>query len=100
MCAALDTHVGAINYCECCRWAVGTLVSSTSRKVRADFECGDLAHGFLRIRCEDCAHERVVALSCQLFCPSCMGRRMADTAARLIDEVLPPVPVIPPPHPG
>jgi len=41
-----------------------------------------------------------VALSCQLFCPSCMGRRMVDTAARLIDEVLPRVPVIPPPHPG
>ncbi len=54
-----------------------------------------LAHGFLRVRCEDCAHERVVAFSCQRrsFCPSCMGRRMVDTAARLVEAVLPPVPV-------
>ena len=53
-----------------------------------------LAHGFLRVRCEDCAHERVVAFSCQRrsFCPGCMERRMVDTAARLVEAVLP-VPV-------
>jgi hypothetical protein len=37
----------------------------------------------------------LVALSCKGrgFCPSCAGRRMADTAARLVDSVLPDVPV-------
>jgi hypothetical protein len=30
----------------------------------AFLECGILAHGFLRVRCADCAHEKLVALSC------------------------------------
>ena len=36
-----------------------------------------------------------MAFSCKRrgWCPSCMGRRMVDTAARLVDEVLPQVPV-------
>ena len=56
---------------------------------------GILAHGFLRLRCGYCRESRVVAFSCKRrgFCPSCMGRRMADTAARLTEEVLPKVPV-------
>ena len=65
------------------------------QELRAYLECGILAHGFLRLRCEDCGQSRVVAFSCKKrgFCPSCMGRRMADTAARLVEEVLPRVPV-------
>jgi hypothetical protein len=31
----------------------------------AFLECGILAHGFLRLRCADCAHERLVAFSCK-----------------------------------
>ena len=30
----------------------------------AFLECGILAHGFLRVRCADCAHEKLVAFSC------------------------------------
>ncbi len=54
-------------------------------------ECGRLEHGFLRVRCESCPHERLVAFSCKHrgFCPSCAARRMAETAALLIDDVLP-----------
>jgi len=39
--------------------------------------------------------DRLVAFSCKgrAFCPSCGGRRMADTAAHLVDRVLPEVPV-------
>ena len=39
----------------------------------AFLECGILAHGFLRLRCGDCAHEKLVAFSCKRrgFCPSC-----------------------------
>ena len=65
------------------------------KELRAYLECGILACGFLRARCEDCGESRIVAFSCKKrgFCPSCTGRRMADTAARLTDEVLPKVPV-------
>ncbi len=65
----------------------------------AEFEaylrCGILAHGFLRARCQDCGDSRLVAFSCKRrgFCGSCIGRRMCDTAAHLVDNVLPRVPV-------
>jgi hypothetical protein len=57
--------------------------------------CGVLAHGFARLRCGDCAFERLVPLSCKGrgFCPSCGGRRMTESAARLVNGVLPRVPV-------
>jgi len=57
--------------------------------------CGILAHGFLRLRCAECAHEKLVAFSCKRreFCPSCGARCMAETAAHLVDHVTPPVPV-------
>ena len=63
--------------------------------MRVYLECGILAYGFVRARCEDCGASRAVAFSCKKrgFCPSCCGRRMADTAARLVDDVLPRVPV-------
>ena len=67
--------------------------------VRGEFEafleCGILAHGFLRVRCAECAHEKLVAFSCKRrgFCPSCGARRMAESAAVLVDEVIPQVPV-------
>ena len=61
----------------------------------AFLQCGILAHGFLRLRCADCAHEKLVAFSCKRrgFCPSCGSRRMAETAAHLVDHVIPQVPV-------
>ncbi|MGL6111991.1 MAG: transposase zinc-binding domain-containing protein [Rubrivivax sp.] len=61
----------------------------------AFLECGILAHGFLRLRCGDCGHDKLVALSCKRrgFCPSCGARRMAQTAAHLVDHVIPHVPV-------
>ena len=82
--------------------------------VKAEFdaflECGILAHGFLRLRCTDCSHEKLVAFSCKRrgFCPSCGARRMVEkarhrdvaclarrgcTAAHLVDHVIPRVPV-------
>ena len=63
-------------------------------ELRAYQTCGDLAYGFSRVHCRDCGFDRLPAFSCKGrgFCPSCNGRRMADTAARLVDHVLPPVP--------
>ena len=57
-------------------------------------QCGILAHGFLRLGCDTCHHELLVPCSCKRrgFCPSCAGRRMAQTAAHLIEQVIPWVP--------
>jgi ribosomal protein S27E len=53
--------------------------------------CGRLEHGFLRVRCEQCHAGQLVGFSCKRrgFCPSCDARRMAETAALLVDEILP-----------
>jgi len=66
-----------------------------ARELRAFLRCGILANGFVRVHCDGCGLDRVVAFSCKGrgFCPSCGGRRMADTAAHLVDRVLPEVPV-------
>ena len=57
-------------------------------------QCGILAHGFLRLGCETCQKEVLLAFSCKRrgFCPSCAGRRMAQTAAHLVECVMPWVP--------
>jgi len=58
-------------------------------------KCGRLEHGFLRVRCEACHDEKLVAFSCKKrgFCPSCGARKMADSAALLVDDILPPQPM-------
>ncbi|WP_410315848.1 transposase zinc-binding domain-containing protein, partial [Klebsiella pneumoniae] len=67
--------------------------------VREEFEtylrCGVLEHGFLRVVCEHCRAERLVAYSCKKrgLCPSCGARRMAESARHLVDEVFGPRPV-------
>jgi len=67
--------------------------------VRQEFDeylkCGCLEHGFLRVQCGTCHAEHLVAFSCKRrgFCPSCGARRMAESAALLVDEVLPHKPV-------
>jgi ribosomal protein S27E len=67
--------------------------------VQREFEdylkCGRLEHGFLRVRCESCHAEHLVAFSCKRrgICPSCGARRMAESAALLVDEVLPEQPM-------
>jgi len=67
------------------------LPTFVKRELRAFVACGVLAYGFVRIRCDDCAKSMVVGFSCKGrgFCPSCTGRRMADTSARLVDDVFP-----------
>jgi hypothetical protein len=66
--------------------------------VREEFyaylQCGILAHGFVRLGCDTCPHQMVLAFSCKKrgFCPSCAGRRMAQQAAHLVEQVIPWVP--------
>jgi ribosomal protein S27E len=72
---------------------------SAPRFVEREFEdylaCGRLEHGFVRVKCDGCRHEHLVAFSCKRrgFCPSCGARRMVETSAHLVDRVFPHVPV-------
>ena len=65
------------------------------REVEGFLRCGILGHGFARVHCAACRQDCLVAFSCKGrgFCPSCGARRMADTAAWLVDRVIPEVPV-------
>ena len=57
-------------------------------------QCGILAYGFVRLGCDTCHKELLLPFSCKRrgFCPSCAGRRMAQTAAHLVERVIPWVP--------
>jgi len=68
-----------------------TLPEYVQREFEDYLRCGRLEHGFLRVRCERCHAEKLVAFSCKRrgFCPSCGARRMVESAALLVDEVLP-----------
>jgi len=67
--------------------------------VRAEFErflkCGWVEEGCAVVRCESCGFTRLVAYSCKGrgVCCSCIARRMSDTAAHLVDRVLPEAPM-------
>jgi ribosomal protein S27E len=69
--------------------------ASVPEFVKAEFDAflerGILAHGFLRLRCSECAHEKLVAFSCKRrgLCPSCGARRMVESAAHLVDQIIP-----------
>jgi len=73
----------------------GGLPSFVKDEVEGYLRCGRLEYGFLRAKCKQCGHEELVAFSCKGrgFCPSCIGRRMNDTASHLVDTVLPKVPI-------
>lgn len=61
----------------------------------AFLECDILAYGFLYLHCEDCRHDKLVTLSCKRrrLCPSCVARRMAQTAVHRVGHVIPHVQV-------
>jgi Transposase zinc-binding domain len=67
------------------------LPAYVERELYDYLQCGILAHGFLRLGCDTCQHEMLLAFSCKRrgFCPSCADRRMAQTAAHLVERVIP-----------
>ena len=71
------------------------LPAHVDREIEAYLRCGILRHGFARVVCKACRAEHLVAWSCKGrgICPSCTTRRMHDTAAHLVDRVLPRVPM-------
>jgi hypothetical protein len=70
------------------------LPAYVQREFYAYLRCGILAHGFLRLGCDTCPKELLLPFSCKRrgFCPSCAARRMAQTAAHLVECVIPWVP--------
>ena len=54
-----------------------------------------LAHGFLSLAFRDCGHDKLVAFGCKRrgLCPPFEARCMAQTAAHMVDDVFPHVPV-------
>lgn len=74
---------------------LGGLPRFVVREFEQFLKCGILSHGCLHLECRDCGHSLLVALSCKRrgFCPSCIGRRMADLAVHLERAVFPEVPV-------
>jgi hypothetical protein len=73
----------------------GSVPPYVEREFRRYLDCGILAHGFARARCDACGHDFLIAFSCKGrgVCPSCNGRRMVETAAHLTDHVLPELPL-------
>jgi hypothetical protein len=73
----------------------GGLPHYVEREQHGYLKCGQFSEGFTRAHCDSCGHDLLVAFSCgsRSICPSCTGRRMANTAAFLVDRVVPDVPL-------
>lgn len=65
------------------------------REFKKYLNCGIHSEGMARFHCSCCGKDKFVAFSCKgrTLCPSCTGRRTADTAKHLLEEVIPDVPV-------
>jgi hypothetical protein len=65
------------------------------RTFRKYLECGIPSFGVARARCASCGYDFLVPFSCKTrgLCPSCNARRMVETAAHLVDHVIPWVPM-------
>jgi hypothetical protein len=57
-------------------------------------DCGDLEHGFARIRCDHCKKDHLLAFSCKgrWFCPSCHQKKVQLFGALVTETILHPVP--------
>ena len=68
----------------------GELPRFIKEEFDAFLECGILAHGFLRLRCGACGHDKLLAFSCKRrgFCPSCGAGELKIIAAILERAVI------------
>jgi hypothetical protein len=72
----------------------GPLPAFVRDELEAFATCGHFERGFLVVQCRRCGDSLRVPFACKSrgICPSCMGRRMCETAALLVDHRLPAVP--------
>jgi hypothetical protein len=72
-----------------------TIAFYIKKEFQAYLQCGMLAFGLLRLKCSDCKHKNIVAVSCKKrgFCPSCCAKRMSESGIFMSEEVFPDVPV-------
>ena len=72
-----------------------TVPKYVDKEFQKYLECGILAKGFALAHCADCSKDFLIAFSCKGrgICPSCNSRVMVETAANLVDNVIPNVPV-------
>jgi len=87
-----DAFLG--EYEECFRKRYGFLRPIVPDVVNKFLDCGDLKHGFARIRCDHCKIDHFLAFSCKgrWFCPSCHQKKVQLFGALLAESVLYPVP--------
>ena len=87
-----DAFLG--EYEECFRKRYGFLRPIVPDVVNKFLDCGDLEHGFARIRCDHCKIDHFLAFSCKgrWFCPSCHQKKVQLFGALLAESVLYPVP--------
>jgi hypothetical protein len=83
-------------FMEICRIDGKPLPAYIEKQFRGYLRCGVVQFGFIRRICEHvptgkCSHTILTPFSCKFtgFCPSCCGRRMAEAALHLVDNVLP-----------
>jgi hypothetical protein len=76
-------------------FAGAALPEFVRQEVAGYLECGLLCRGFAALQCEDCGEHMAVGFGGKSrgFCPSCTGRRMAQTATNWLDHVLPATPL-------
>ena len=68
--------------------------SYVDKEFKKYLECGILAKGFACAHCEGCNKDFLIAYSCKGrgICPSCNTRTMVETAAHLVENLIPCVP--------
>jgi len=81
-------------YEECYQTRYGYLRPVIPEVVKKFLDCGNLATGFARIRCDHCKHEYILAFSCKgrWFCPSCHQNKVQLFGELLSGTILYPVP--------
>lgn len=72
----------------------GALPAFVTDELQGLLRCGAFEYGFVQLLCTRCGDELRVPFSCKGrgVCPSCIGRRMCQTAANWIAQLLPEVP--------
>jgi hypothetical protein len=81
-------------YEECHQKRYGFLRPVITDVVNKFIDCGDLEHGFARIRCDQCKKDHLLAFSCKgrWFCPSCHQKKVQLFGVLLAESILYPVP--------